>query len=269
MFIYLFARSALKKFQIPPMGLFASSQHCMEAQIVRLRDALASHYTADRRRRIWRGVSNFAYWLSILSIAITWLCSHYLEIGLGMHFPFPRTLLIIFLAVNAAWALLSFYLGWSTENIREKIEVTRDELSHTISAYEELCQLPEIREILKKNGFGEDFIHPISISMSDFGAETTAKTRNSVLWRIWDWVVGDGPDYRYALICPSCHRHNGMVDESCLPMMKYRCEGCKCFVSATEVLPEEQRTSPTRAVVDWTEREKALDQIDDEEDVSD
>jgi hypothetical protein len=90
-----------------------------------------------------------------------------------------------------------------------------------------------------------DYVHPLSFAISAFGAETTVRTRNSLWTRFWDWIVGDGPDYRYALICPSCYKHNGMVDASCLPVMKYRCVGCQSFVSATEVLG-----APAQAVED-------------------
>jgi hypothetical protein len=232
----------------------------MEAQIVRLRDALAAHYTTERNLRIWRGLLFFLYWISSLMLGSIWLCSHYLEVGLGLSISTPRKLLMIFLALSAIWAFLSFCLIWSSQNVKEKIEVTREELSQNIAAYEELCNVPDVREILIKNGYSEDYIHPISISMSDFGAETMAKARNSILWRIWDWIVGDGPDYRYALICPKCHKHNGMVDESCLPRMKYRCEGCQSFVSATEVLPEEQRTSQVRTMASFADRARLLDE---------
>ena len=31
------------------------------------------------------------------------------------------------------------------------------------------------------------------------------------LWQFVDYLVGDGPSNRYALICKACHSHNGMA----------------------------------------------------------
>jgi hypothetical protein len=91
---------------------------------------------------------------------------------------------------------------------------------------------------LRKAGYAGDYVHPLSFAISAFGGETAARTRNSLWARLWDWIVGDGPDYRYALICPRCRKHNGMADASCMPVVKYRCVGCQSFVSATDVLSE-------------------------------
>lgn len=44
--------------------------------------------------------------------------------------------------------------------------------------------------------------------------------------RFVDYFLGDGPNNRYALICESCHRHNGLVREQDLSI-RYHCAFCQ------------------------------------------
>ncbi|KAK0067633.1 endoplasmic reticulum junction formation protein lunapark [Biomphalaria pfeifferi] len=48
-----------------------------------------------------------------------------------------------------------------------------------------------------------------------------------VMDRMMDYLVGDGPENRYALICQYCHSHNGMALREEFEYLSFRC--CYCF----------------------------------------
>lgn len=52
-----------------------------------------------------------------------------------------------------------------------------------------------------------------------------APTRSG-LDKILDFVLNDGPNNKYALICPGCYGHNGLVQESDLGRIRYKCAMC-------------------------------------------
>ncbi|KAH7732243.1 CRE-LNP-1 protein [Aphelenchoides avenae] len=47
--------------------------------------------------------------------------------------------------------------------------------------------------------------------------------------RIIDYVMGDGPSNRYALICRNCHSHNGMALREEFEQISYNCFKCNAF----------------------------------------
>lgn len=49
----------------------------------------------------------------------------------------------------------------------------------------------------------------------------------SLFEKMIDWVVTDGPDNRFALICRSCYGHNGMCLEDEYSRLSFRC--CYCY----------------------------------------
>lgn len=48
-----------------------------------------------------------------------------------------------------------------------------------------------------------------------------------VVEKLVDYVVGDGPSNRYALICAKCHGHNGMALKEEFEFITFKC--CYCF----------------------------------------
>ncbi|XP_039297443.1 endoplasmic reticulum junction formation protein lunapark isoform X2 [Nilaparvata lugens] len=55
--------------------------------------------------------------------------------------------------------------------------------------------------------------------------------------RLVDSLVGDGPSHRYALICSSCHSHNGMALREEFPFLSYRCCYCLFYNRAKQQRP--------------------------------
>lgn len=51
----------------------------------------------------------------------------------------------------------------------------------------------------------------------------------SALDKVVDYLLGDGPNNRYALICSSCLSHNGMALQDDFEYVAYRCAYCSSF----------------------------------------
>lgn len=52
-----------------------------------------------------------------------------------------------------------------------------------------------------------------------------------------EYLVGDGPNNRYALVCIKCHSHNGMALRDEFEYMTFRCAYCFHLNSARKKKP--------------------------------
>ncbi|XP_026273757.1 endoplasmic reticulum junction formation protein lunapark-A isoform X1 [Frankliniella occidentalis] len=66
----------------------------------------------------------------------------------------------------------------------------------------------------------------------------------SYLDRVVDYVVGDGPSNRFALICSSCDSHNGMALKEEFEYLSFRCSYCHYYNPARKQRPQAPRLSP-------------------------
>jgi Predicted integral membrane zinc-ribbon metal-binding protein len=69
----------------------------------------------------------------------------------------------------------------------------------------------------------------------------TMPHKRTVLSRMMDYVLQDGPNNRYALICCVCYTHNGLVHSDDL-YIKYRCTGCGTLNPISEDDKDEDNT---------------------------
>ena len=53
-----------------------------------------------------------------------------------------------------------------------------------------------------------------------------------------DFVLGDGPNNRFALICSSCFSHNGLVRPEEVATIRFRCQVCN-WVNSAQKLPKD------------------------------
>ncbi|KAJ8963101.1 hypothetical protein NQ318_018566 [Aromia moschata] len=87
----------------------------------------------------------------------------------------------------------------------------------------------------------------------------------SVLDKMVDYLVGDGPSNRYALICKRCSSHNGMALKEEFEYLSFRCCYCSAFNPACKKRPTgpkfESSISPTKALPapDSSESDKSTD----------
>lgn len=62
--------------------------------------------------------------------------------------------------------------------------------------------------------------------------------------RLVEYLVGDGPNNRYALICKACNSHNGMALKEEFPFIAFRCCYCGSLNPARKLRPQPPRLSP-------------------------
>ncbi|KAJ8958773.1 hypothetical protein NQ314_006372 [Rhamnusium bicolor] len=74
----------------------------------------------------------------------------------------------------------------------------------------------------------------------------------TVLDKMVDYLVGDGPSNRYALICKKCNCHNGMALKEEFEYLSFRCCYCSAFNPARKMRPTgpkfEPNVSPRKAL---------------------
>ena len=75
-----------------------------------------------------------------------------------------------------------------------------------------------------------------------------------VVEKVVDYVVGDGPSNRFALICAFCHSHNGMSLKDEFEYLAFRCCYCNGYNPARKARPfPPQLSLPAPPVVDEPE----------------
>lgn len=72
---------------------------------------------------------------------------------------------------------------------------------------------------------------------------------HSVGWfdRLVDTIIGDDRGSRYALICPRCHAHNGLVREHELSTISYICPNCHFHIGKTSGTANVAETASEKA----------------------
>ncbi|XP_078580503.1 endoplasmic reticulum junction formation protein lunapark-A-like isoform X2 [Branchiostoma floridae x Branchiostoma japonicum] len=88
----------------------------------------------------------------------------------------------------------------------------------------------------------------------------------TVFDRVVDYLVGEGPSSRFALICQQCHSHNGMALQEEFEFITFRCAYCytlnparKVRPTAPKLLPDEPRAHSSTSGEDvYSEEEQKL-----------
>ena len=68
-------------------------------------------------------------------------------------------------------------------------------------------------------------------------ARPVLPSERSLVEKMVDFVVGDGPNNRYALICCYCHSHNGMALKDEFEYLSFRCCYCSAYNPARKIRP--------------------------------
>lgn len=66
-----------------------------------------------------------------------------------------------------------------------------------------------------------------------------------IMFQVVEYLVGDGPNNRYALICQECHSHNGMALRDEFEYISFRCAYCFHLNQARK--KKSSSSFPTRA----------------------
>ena len=252
------------------MGAGQSKTQQLEAQITRLHDSLGARYSKLRQIRITKRTVSFCAKLFI-AIFVPFLVVH---LYLNRNEPILATLknlwhheLLWASLAMFLWSLCMFFLDWQTERNLETIENERFKITVLVKEYESHTKITEVRSALKEAGQSDIALPIFSISAEDFGAQTAVAPRNSIFQRLTEWIGQDGPDRCYALICPMCHMHNGLIDPAEIPKLQYKCPTCKNVVTATKLVQLKGARVGTVDLDNLTEKdmEGSVDSSDDDE----
>lgn len=229
------------------MGSSQSETQQMESQITHLHDRLIKDYQYIRSSK---GRRSFIYFiLKIIGvILIPYFIIRLFLIIQYSHMSFIEALqslahreLFALSFVFTFWALYEYIYARRNLSTTEDIESTRYKMEKLIEEYETKLNLPAIRKSLKDSGQSTAAFDTFSVSASDFGVEESFGGKNHLYSRIWNAIMDDGPDKRYAVICPICKNHNGIIDQSEIASLKYKCPHCKNKVTATRLVPAKKK----------------------------
>lgn len=83
-----------------------------------------------------------------------------------------------------------------------------------------------------------------------------------------EYLVGDGPNNRYALVCSECHSHNGMALKDEFGYMSFRCAYCFTLNPARRVKPVLQRPPGNSATGVTTETTESVSSATNQSDIT-
>lgn len=229
------------------MGSSQSETQQMESQITHLHDRLIKDYQYLRSSKSRRSFIYFILKIFGIILIPYFIIRIFLIIQVS-HMSFVEALqslakreLIVCSYVFTFWALYEYIYAQRNLNKTEDIESTRYKMEKLIEEYESKLNLPAIRKALKDSGQSVAAFDTFSVSVSDFGVEESFGGKNHLYSRLWNAIMDDGPDRRYAVICPICKHHNGFIDQSEINGLKYKCPYCKNKVTATKLVPEKKK----------------------------
>ncbi|KAH8289820.1 hypothetical protein KR054_011513 [Drosophila jambulina] len=102
----------------------------------------------------------------------------------------------------------------------ERFDEKREVHLQTKDLQSQQQQLPVVQELPRRTPF------PI----------VDDRTR-SALVRFLDFILGDGPQNRFGMICKECHAHNGMLPKEEYEYAAFWCSACNVLNQARKVRP--------------------------------
>ena len=85
---------------------------------------------------------------------------------------------------------------------------------------------------------GQPYVTPADLARFQRTELQQPSLHRSSLDKLVDFVLGDGPNNRFALICSNCFTHNGLVRPEEFDTVKYRCTQCN-FINSQHRLPND------------------------------
>ena len=86
-----------------------------------------------------------------------------------------------------------------------------------------------------------------------------------VIVQVVEYLVGDGPNNRYALICRKCHSHNGMALRDEFEYLTFRCAYCyhvnKAFKTKPTLHPNDTSDRQVEKMADDKQADKMVDGV--------
>ena len=235
------------------MGQFFSTTNYFEEKIIVTHKDLRKTYKSIASAKRTR--SNFLF-VGYLLVGLTLVVELLMAISSALSYRLAASVVTgELLALNLLDYVFMIIENW----LNRRSKALRDELIGLLHSYEEESSVASAREYLAS--IGDLSIPPLQYSLSaeDFGVTRNIKQNRMMITKLIQMIVGDGPDYLYALICPNCYHHNGFIDKDSRDTIKYTCKYCNHYVSATEVI-----TKPAAPVIKDIKEEVNVEELSDD-----
>ncbi|CEO98219.1 unnamed protein product (mitochondrion) [Plasmodiophora brassicae] len=149
-------------------------------------------------------------------------------------------ILLVPIGVYGARRLLDWYFARKITRLEDKLEELKASQDDKIAEFKRFTNFSKLRELVSKYDDTPEVDltpeeppapsapHAASFSGFEQGHEDVVRLRRarSVVDRVCDFLLNDGPSNKYALICENCFEHNGLVVREDLERIRYRCSAC-------------------------------------------
>ena len=196
-------------------------------------------HTCERKKKSQNALFSFNFLFLILLIAyILILLIGFIMFYFGIN-PWKISKTTLTCIVNLILFLISAWLGVSSfyqirlDKIQGTIEKYCTKFEFYISRYRNTVGSVNqmMRDIVKQRESSSIFNFNALKSISKKKQDNESTLRTIFFQFLSTSIVQAGPNNFYACICPICFHHNGIIDKSQIPSLKYECSCCHRTVS--------------------------------------
>ncbi|XP_011055613.1 PREDICTED: protein lunapark-B isoform X1 [Acromyrmex echinatior] len=155
-------------------------------------------------------------------------------------------------------------------DLRRRIVTTQNQPQNTQMGVSASGQTtPPIRSINQplNASFQSRIINPAAMGFRSPLPRPVLPQQRTIIDRLVDYLVGDGPANRYALICRQCESHNGMALKEEFEYFAYRCCYCGFWNPARKQKPSAPKLDFDNPAISNAESEANLPHNTDEESI--
>lgn len=219
-------------------ALFSSPKKRLETKLLLLQDEL-KRTMVDKAKleKLQRSNSFFEkFFIYIYFVQFIIFCAISFKYR-SLFFGQIKRELFIFFIVLAIFYFFRAVIRSMINSASERALSLRYKLEKSFKEYTSDPKFHKIKKALKQRGeyFEIDFD---SVLRLDYLTEQKVIGNQSFFNRLTNILTRNGPDYRYAIICPYCRSQNGTVAPDEKDKVEYKCLYCRSLVSFDKVIKE-------------------------------
>ncbi|EAY07845.1 hypothetical protein TVAG_312440 [Trichomonas vaginalis G3] len=253
------------------MGALFSSPRKLETKLLVKQDELKSILISKRKLEKWHTSHTFFLKLFIILFSIQFLI--FLIVSYLYKFLTIQLIqdeFIFFFIVISIFYLIRAFISYWINSAAERSLALRFELEKCFKEYTSQPGFQKIKKALKQRGEYYEIDFDQVLRLEYFSEERVIN--NQSFWaRLSSILARNGPDYRYAIICPYCRSVNGTVSPEEKDKVEYKCMYCRSRVSFDKVIKEYSKEDDEDTLHDLEEKPEveAKKEEDDEGDLAD
>ena len=251
------------------MGAHSSSPRELETKLLRtqsdLKKTLKKKASKENFYITLKFIRRFCYFLFLIELIVVFILRRKIPIIKTAQLISQRELPILLLFIAIFTFFLPAIIQWQINSLQEEAMNLKFKLEKSFKEYQAEPKFQKVKKALEKRNeyFEIDFDQLLNL---DYYNDIDTSNKQTLFQRIINSIAQTGPDYRYAVICPYCHNHNGTIDPSERNSFQpYECRFCHSMVTMTEVvsLPVKKETVHDTKVDDQVAIEE-LEESDEE-----